>query len=240
MVRRPAALLAVPLAALAYFLAAELLPDIASDDVSALVAGAAGLAFVVGLSSLVTPGAGAPAPVWLLVVGGGLVVATLNAVDAGAAATPAETVLFTGVGVLFAAALRTPSLALALPVFVAVVDLAALGGGAGTGGPSSEILARGATGAGDPLLLTLPDWGNGLTAAQVGVVEAVFLGVFGAYAHTYGFRRMATAGAMLGGLWIVIALAVLADAAVPALPLLAAGYFLPNLDRVGALARGLG
>lgn len=239
MVRRTAAVLAAGVGALAYFLAAELLPDIASDDVSALVAGAAGLAFVVGLTALVTPGAHAPAPVWLLVLGGGLVVATLNAAGAGAAATPPEAVLFAGVGVLFATALRTPSLALALPIFVAVVDMAALGGGAGTGGPSSEILARGATGGGDPLMLTLPDWGNGLTAAQVGVVEAVFLGVFGAYAHLYGFHRRATAGGMFLALWLVIVLAVTFDTTVPALPLLAAGYFLPNLERVVALARGL-
>ena len=223
----------------AYFLAAELLPEIGSDDGSALVAGLVGLGFIVGLATLVAPGAGAPAPVWLLVLGGGLVVATLNAAGAGPAATPAEAVLYAGAGVLFAATLRTPSLALALPVFVAVIDLAALGGGGGTGGPSSEILARGATGASDPLALTLPDWGNGLTAAQVGVVEAVFLGVFGGYAHLYGFRRRATAAGMLAGLWLVIVLAVIVDTTVPALPLMAAGYLLPNLDRVRALARSL-
>lgn len=240
MVRRPAPLLTAALAALgalAYFLGAALLPDLGTGDAAALAAGAAGLAFVVALAALVAPGAAAPTPVWLLVLGGGLVVATLNAAGAGAAATPAEAVLFAGVGVLFAAALRTPSLALALPLFVAVVDLAALGGGAGTGGSSAEILARGATGSRDPLLLTLPAWTAGLTAAQVGVTEAVFLGAFGGYAHLFGLRPRATAAAMFAGLWLVIAIAVLLDRTVPALPLLAAGYYLPNLDRLRGLAR---
>lgn len=239
MVRGTAAVLGVAAGALAYFLAAELLPDLGSGDVSVLVAGAGGLAFVVALATLAVPGVTSPAAVALLALGGGLIVATLNAAHVGAAATPAEAVLFAAVGVLFAAALRTPSLALALPVFVAVVDLAALGGGAGTGGGASEILARGVTGAGDPLTLTLPDWGNGLSAAQVGVTEAVFLGVFGGYAHLFGLRRWATAGGMLIGLWLVIAGAVLLDTTIPALPLLAAGYYLPNLDRVATLARSV-
>lgn len=231
MVRGPAAVLTLCAAGAAYFLAAPALPELSPEDVSLLVACGLGVALVVGLAAAVVPAIDAPAPLVLVVLGAGLLTAALDAAHVGAGVTPMETLLWASVGVLFAALLRTPSLALALPIFVAALDLAGLAGGS-----AGDLVGRSVT-AGDPLTLELPDWGTGLAAGRLAAAEVAFLGVFGAYAWTFGFRRRATIAGMFLGLLGAVASQVLLDTDVPALALMALGYFVPNLDRAAALVR---
>ena len=73
------------------------------------------------------------------------------------------------------------------------------------------------------------------SAGQLGLSDAVFLAMFAAWALHYGFRPKTTIAALALGLIASLVLSVALDRAIPALPLLAAGYLLPNLDRAGRL-----
>jgi hypothetical protein len=75
------------------------------------------------------------------------------------------------------------------------------------------------------------------SAGQLGVSDAVFLSMFAAWAMHYDFRRTATIVGLIAGLLASLALSVVLDRAIPALPLIAVGYLLPNVDRVGRLLR---
>lgn len=232
MVRGLAALLALGLAQ-AYFLIPDALPRITPEDTSLLIAGGAGLLLIALCAALVTALSDEPFLLWLVVLGGGIVVAALNAADAGAAATPAEAVAFSAVGAAFACSLLTPSLAVALPLFVACVDAASTL----LGGPSQLLAEAGRTQPGDPLSLEVPDWGNGIPAGRLGIADAVFVGVFLVYARRFGLRPVATACGLAVALVAALVLKLELDAAVPALPLMAAAYFLVNADRLPALFR---
>ncbi len=89
--------------------------------------------------------------------------------------------------------------------------------------------------AGDPLTLELPAWGGGLPAARVSAADVIFLAAFAAYAHRFGLRPRATIAGMLAGFVLALVLSVVLDRDVPALPLVAAGYLLPNVDRLRGL-----
>ena len=73
------------------------------------------------------------------------------------------------------------------------------------------------------------------SAGHLGLSDALFLSMFAAWASRYGLRRAATLAGLTLGLIGSLALGLLLDRAIPALPLLAAGYLLPNLDRLPAL-----
>jgi hypothetical protein len=162
-----------------------------------------------------------------------MLVATLNAGNVGVAATPAEAVTAAALGAAFACIFLTPSLAIVLPGFVGIV--AAVLGGPG------EVLGRlSPTEGGDPLTLDLPDWGTGLAAGRLGVADLVFAGVFMAYARRFGLRPVATAAGIGVALVAALVLEVEAGLAVPALPLMAAAYFLVNTDRLPALFERIG
>jgi hypothetical protein len=90
----------------------------------------------------------------------------------------------------------------------------------------------------DALSFDLPAWGHHGTAGQLGVSDAVFLSMFAAWAVHFGFRRAATVAGLALGLIASLVLSIVLDRAIPALPLLAAGYLLPNIDRVGRLVTG--
>jgi hypothetical protein len=133
---------------------------------------------------------------------------------------------------VFAVGLLTPALAVTLPVFVALIDAVSTT----LGGPS-ELLAQGQTRLGDPLSLAFPDWGTGLPAGRLGISDAVFAGVFLVYARRFGLRPVATAVALWLGAVAAVAMRLWLDTPIPVLPLMAVGYFLANLDRLGALVR---
>jgi hypothetical protein len=232
-VRGPAAVLALLGAALAYVLAAELLPVLHPDDLGVFVASAVGAATVVLCIACVVPLSDVPPLLGLVVVGAAILVVGLNVADVGAAATPVEAVAYGGGGALFAIGLLSPALALALPVFVSLIDVVSTLGG----GPSELLAGAGRTQPGDPLSLELPEWGTGGPAGRLGISDAVFAGVFLAYARRFGLRPVATAVGLWAAIVVAVGLKVWLDRAIPVLPLMAAAYFLVNLDRLPALLR---
>jgi hypothetical protein len=232
-VRGSAAVLALLVAAQAYVLVAPDLPVITPVDTSIMVACTVGAAAIFACIACVAPVSDAPPLLGLIAAGAFLLVAGLNVADLGAAATPIEAIAYAAAGGLFAVALLAPSLALALPVFVAVVDVLSTY----AGGPSELLANAGQTQTGDPLSLEMPDWGTGLPAGRLGISDAVFAGVFLVYARRFGLRPRATAVGLWVATVVAIVLKVSLDQAVPVLPLLAAAFFLVNADRVPALVR---
>jgi hypothetical protein len=229
-VRGPAALLAVLGAALAYVLVAPELPQLHPPELSALVASAIGLTFVVAIVAGLAAMADSPFTLFPAVLGAGLLVAALDANDVGVAATPFEVVLFCCLGIAFAVVFDVPALAVALPLFLGAIDVVqAVGGG------SAGLFTLSTTKPGDVLTLDLPDWGTGLAAARLSATDVIFLGAFAAYARRLGLRERAAEVGMLLGLLAAVASEVLLDTELPTIALMAAGYLATNVDRLGGL-----
>jgi hypothetical protein len=221
-----------PLVALAYFLVAPSLPALPAGDATTLVAGGIGLLMVAATTLALAPAADTLIGPLLIVLGAGLLVGALNAAGVGAGANVAEALLAGAIGVLFARWLATPVIAVAVPVFVAAIDIWSV-----ASGPSSQLLDNG-TDISDPLSFDLPAWGNQGSAADLGFSDALFAAMFTAWAWHYGLRRAATVIGITIGLLASLGLSLVLDRAIPALPLIAAGYLLPNLDRIPAMLRG--
>jgi hypothetical protein len=232
-VRGPAAVLGLLAAAQAYLLVAADLPEIASGDLATFVACAVGGAVVLVCVAGVVPVADVAALLVLVAIGAAALMVGLEVAKVGAGATAVEAVAYGAAGALFARMLMAPSLALALPVFVALVEV----GSALAGGPGEVLTGGGATHLGDPLALELPAWGGGAAAGALGITEAVFAGVFLAYGRRYGFRHGPSAVALWAAFAAAVALKVWADTTVPVLPLMVAAWLLVNADRVPALVR---
>jgi hypothetical protein len=229
-VRGPAALLAVLGAALAYVLVAPELPQLHPPELSALVASAIGLTFVVAIVAGLAAMADSPFTLFPAVLGAGLLVAALDANDIGVAATPFEVVLLCCLGIAFAVVFDVPALAVALPLFLGAIDVVqAVGGG------SAGLFTLSTTKPGDVLTLDLPDWGTGLAAARLSATDVIFLGAFAAYARRLGLRERAAEVGMLLGLLVAVASEVLLDTELPTIALMAAGYLATNVDRLGGL-----
>jgi len=229
-VRGPAALLAVLGAALAYVLVAPELPQLHPPELSALVASAIGLTFVVAIVAGLAAMADSPFTLFPAVLGAGLLVAALDANDVGVAAMPFEVVLLCCLGIAFAVVFDVPALAVALPLFLGAIDVVqAVGGG------SAGLFTLSTTKPGDVLTLDLPDWGTGLAAARLSATDVIFLGAFAAYARRLGLRERAAEVGMLLGLLAAVASEVLLDTELPTIALMAAGYLATNVDRLGGL-----
>lgn len=231
MVRGPAALLALPGAALAYFLLAPALPALPPGEPTVLVGGSLGIVAVAAATLALLPARDTLAGPLLVALGAGLMVAGLNVAGTGPAANVFEALLAAAAGLLLARILGAPAVAVAVPFFVAAIDLYSV-----LSGPTRRLVDSGGS-AVDALSFALPGWGGGL-AAQLGVGDAVFLAMFAAWTWRFGLRRRASVAAMVGGLVAALVLSVALDTAIPALPLLAAGYLLPNADRLLDLLRG--
>ena len=229
MVRGPAAVLVVCAVAWAYFLVPDLLPAIHDDETSRAVAGAIATILIVVLAAGVATLADAPFVVPLVLLGAALVAGTMNAAGVGAAATVPETVVYACIGIAFGVLFEAPPLVLAIPVFVAGIEIISIVGG------STHGVAHGALRGGDPLSLELPDWHNGLSAARLGLADIVFTGVYATYARRFGLRFVASAIGMAIGLATGLVLSIALNSAMPELPFLGAGFLLANLDRVLAL-----
>jgi len=225
---------AVPLAALAYFLAAPALPALAPGDETILVAGTVGVLLVAATTLTLVPAHETRIGPLLVILGSGLLVAALNidsAQGVGAAANVVEALLASALGLILAQLFTVPMSAIAVPLFVAAVDIASV-----WNGPTARMLEDG-TERVDPLSFDFPAWGDGGSAGHLGLSDAVFLSMFAAWSERYGFRRGMTLLGMVLGLLASPALSAAFDQAIPALPLIAAGYLLPNLDRIAALLR---
>jgi hypothetical protein len=223
--------LGAPLAALAYFLVAPALPALPSGDATTVVAGGAGLLMLAASTLALLPAYETLVGPLLIAIGAGLLTGALNAADVGAAANVPEAMLAGAIGLLFARWLATPVIALAVPIFVAAIDIWSV-----ASGPTSRMVENG-TDSADTLSFDVPAWGHAGSAAHLGLSDALFLSMFAAWALHYGLRRGATVIGLVLGLIGALALGLLLDRTIPALPLLAAGYLLPNLDRLPALLR---
>ena len=221
----------MPFVALAYFLTAPYLPELTAGDETVLVAGTVGLLMVAATTLSLLPAYDAMVGPLLIALGAGLLMGALNAAHVGAGANVAEALVAAAAGLLFARSLRAPAYAITLPLFVALIDAWSV-----ASGPTERLIAGG-TAHDDPLSFDLPAWGGGVSAGHLGLSDAVFLAMFASWAMHHDFRRGATIAGMLCGLVAAIVLGVLLDRAIPALPLLAAGYLLPNADHVGRLLR---
>jgi hypothetical protein len=229
-VRGAAALLTAPLLATAYFAVAPALPELGDGDLAALVADAIGLLAVAATVASLLP-AWRARTVQLIALGGAAVaVAALNLAGVGALANVPEAVFAAAVGLLLAAALATPAVALAVPVFVAAIDIRSV-----ASGPTSRLVESGRDPV-DVLSFDLPAWGGG-SAGGLGLTDAVFVAMFAGWAWRFGLRRRATLCGMVVGLLAALILSLLTREAIPALPLIAAGYLLPNADRLARRLR---
>jgi hypothetical protein len=232
-VRGPAALLGATLVALAYFLLAGELPSLGDGDAAVVVAGLVGVGLVAAIVLSLAHAGDERFPLALLFVGSFMLVAAMDAAGAGASVSAFEAVAAGSFGVLLGRALAAPAVALAIPVFVAIVDAWSV-----ASGPTSRLSESGARGASE-LTFDLPSWGDAPGAgSRLGLVDAIFLAMFSVWARHFGLRPRATAVGMVTGLFAAVVLSVTLDRAVPALPLMAVGYWLPNLDRFGRLLHG--
>lgn len=223
---------AVPLAALAYFLAAPALPALAPGDETIVVAGGIGVLLVAATTLALLPARETLIGPLLIVLGSGLLVAALNVGGSdgvGAGANVVEALLASAVGLVLARLFATPMTAAAVPLFAAAIDVVSV-----WNGPTARMLEDG-TDRVDALSFDFPAWGGAGSAGHLGLSDAVFLSMFAAWSERYGFRRRLTLGGMTLGLLATPALSVAFDQAIPALPLIAAGYLLPNLDRIARL-----
>lgn len=223
---------AAPLAAFAYFLAAPWLPALPAGDPTVLVAGSIGLLLVAATALAPLPARETLIGPLLVALGAGLLVITLNSDGqdgVGAGANVFEALLAGAGGLLFARWLAAPVIAVALPLLVAAIDILSV-----AVGPTSRLL-EGGTARVDALSFDLPAWGHAGSAGHLGLADAFFVSLFAAWALHLGFRRTATIAALLLGLLAALVLGVTLDRAIPALPLLTAGYLLPNADRAWAL-----
>lgn len=236
MVRGPSALLAAAAIGLAYAVAAGALPDLGDGDGAVAVMAGTGLLAVVAVTLAVVGTSDALTATGLLAVGGGLLMGALGAAGIDASATVPEAIFAGAFGVLLARGLLAyagPAVALAVPLFVAVVDVWSV-----SIGPSSRLADGDPRGAA-ALAFDMPSWGGALSgpAARLGLPDAIFLAAFAVWALRLDLRPRATTAAMVCGLLTTMVVSIMADKAIPALPLLAAGFLLPNVDRLRALLR---
>ncbi len=234
MVRGPAALLAGAACALAYALLAPLLPELAPGDATFLVAGVAGVLSVAAAALGTLPLAGHPALCGLLLLGALPLTAALQAAGAGPAANAPEALAAASLGLLLAHALGSPAAALAVPLFVAAIDVWSV-----LAGPTQRLLETGGDGV-DALTFALPAWGRDALAGRLGLVDAAFLAMFAAWGGRYGRPGAPTVAGLLAGLVGAVALGVALDAAVPVLPALAAGFLAVNAAPLLARVRAGG
>ncbi len=219
----------IPLAALVYFIVAPALPELPAGDVRVLVAGGVGMLMVAATTLSLVPARDTTIGPLLILLGAGLLMAALNAGGVGATANVVEALVAAMLGLFFARALSMPVIAIAVALFVAAIDIVSV-----ATGPSKQLLERPGDRV-DALSFDLPTWGDAGSVGRLGVSDAVFLSMFATWAWRYGFRRVPTLIGMALGLVASLVLGVAFDRAIPALPLIAAGYLLPNLDRISHL-----
>lgn len=230
MVRGPSALLAAAGGGIAYLLLAPALPDLGDGEAAVLVPGSIGLALI-GVLALCLIDLRDSAPLAaLLGLGAALLAAAMTVAEAGAVADVPKALFAAAVGVILARLLATPAVVLAVPLFVAAIDLWGV-----SSGPTSRLLVR-ESGEVDFLAFAIPAWGGG-EVGRLGISDVIFLAFFAALAWRYGLRRLVTGAALVGALVAVLVAEVAIDRALPVLPFLAAALLVPNLDRLPGLFR---
>jgi hypothetical protein len=231
---RASAPLILVVAAWAYFVIPKLLPAIQDEQQSRIVAACVATMIVVIVAASVATLSDHPLIVPIVLLGAGLIAGVMNAAGAGAVATLPEAIAYACIGILAGLWLSTPALVLAIPVFVAGIEII------GTLSGTSHGVAGGALRGGDIFTLDLPDWNNGLSAARLGLADMVFVGLYATYARRFGLRFWASAIGMAVSLAIGVWLSIDSNTALPELGFIGAGFLVPNADRVVALFRPTG
>ena len=219
-------------ATFAYLLVTPVLPDVGgTSDTNTLVSNIPTMLLLGACVLVWLPARDEAFVLGLLALGAGLVAA--GATEAGSipVADVTKALFAATLGMWLAWALDEPAVVVAVPLFVAGIDIASVAGG------PSELLARDSSGAGEFLSVYLPAWGGG-RAGVLGLADLVFLAFFAASAWRFGLRRRATGIALMLALPATVVIQLELDVTVPALPVLAAALLLPNLDLLpGMLAR---
>lgn len=230
MVRGPAAVLTAYAGAFLYFELAPSLPSPGGGDATTIVSGAAGMAaLALGVLTMV-PARDSLSLLALLLVGGGLLAGALQVAEAGPAANVPKLLFAAALGMLLARLLDTPPVVVAVPLFVAGIELAGA-----LGQPGSPLVHHD----GDTVnfvTFSLPQWGS-RDAGQLAMSDLLFLAFYAAAAWRYGFRPRATAAGLCLALGATLVAGVALGHALPVLPGLALGLLAPNLDRIAPLVR---
>jgi len=227
-VRGPSAVLIAYAGALLYFAFAAVLPGLGDSDATTIVSGAAGMAALgLGVLALV-PARDETGLLILLLAGGGLVAGAMQVAHAGSGANVAKLLFVGAAGMLLARALDTPAVIVAVPVFVAGIELA------GALGQAGSPLIHHQTDMVNFVTFALPRWGGG-GASQLAMSDVLFLAFYISAAWRYGFRRRPTAVALYLGLFGALVAGVAFGRELPVLPGLAAAILVPNLDRIRPL-----
>jgi hypothetical protein len=230
-VRRPAAVLTgVYAATLAYLLIASALPAISGTDAAVLAASLPGLALLGACVAAAGPVSDGMLPLLLFAAGGAMLGAALTEAGADAGASLFKALFAAGTGLAAARLLATPAVAVAVPVFVAGIGIAA------TLGSSAPPLLHGETPESDLLVCVIPAWGGG-TAGYLSLIDLLFLAFFAGCAWRLALRREATALALVAALPAALAVSVAAGQAVSALPFLALALVVPNAGLLPGLLR---
>ncbi len=219
-------------ATFAYLLVTPVLPDVGgTSDTNTLVSNIPTMLLLGACVLVWLPARDEAFVLALLALGAGLVAA--GATEAGSipVADVTKALFAAALGMLLAWALDEPAVVVAVPLFVAGIDIASVADG------PSELLARDSSRAGEFLSVYLPAWGGG-RAGVLGLADLVFLAFFAASAWRFGLRRRATGIALMLALPATVVIQLELDVTVPVLPVLAAALLLPNLDLLpGMLAR---
>ena len=232
MVRGPAAVLTAAFAAaLAYLLITPVLPGIGgTSDANTIASDVPTMLVLGGCVLALLPARDEPLVLAIFALGAGMLAAAMTNAGAHAAADVAKVLLAGSAGMLLAKFFDEPAIVVGVPLFVAAVDIVSVAGGPTT------LLARDSSRTGEFLSLYLPAWGGG-RAGVIGLVDFVFLGFFASAAWRFGLRRRPTAVGLLAALPAAIGIQVARGGVLPALPLLAAGLLIPNLDLLPLLVR---
>ena len=216
-------------ATFAYLLVTPVLPDVGgTSDTNTLVSNIPTMLLLGACVLVWLPARDEAFVLGLLALGAGLVAA--GATEAGSipVADVTKALFAATLGMWLAWALDEPAVVVAVPLFVAGIDIASVSGG------PSELLARDSSRTGEFLSLYLPAWGGG-RAGVLGLADLIFLAFFAASAWRFGLRRRATGIALMLALPATVVIQLELDVTVPALPVLAAALLLPNLDLLPAM-----
>ena len=220
------------MAGAALLLAAPVLPAPGRGDEETLIAGGAALVAIAACAVAVASAVDVPRVLWLALPAAALLLAAVEAAGLAAAATPAEALAYALAGVALAALLDTPALALALPVFVGVIDVAGVLGGA-----SGALQLDPRVAPGDPSSLELPAWGATYAVGRLNPVVVVFVAWYAAYGRRFGVDSRRSAAASIAALLAALVWAVISGGAVPVLALLGLATLLAAGRRLRPLAR---
>lgn len=231
MVRGPAPLLGAALGTLALLLLAPALPGLGGGDAAALVEGSVGLLALAAIALTLLPARDETALLVLIGFGAALVAGALDAAGAGTAADVPKAIFAAAAGMVLAKALAAPVVVIAVPIFVAAIDVWSV-----AAGPTSRLLESSGSTI-DYLSFEIPSWGGG-TVGRLGLSDIVFLAFFASLAWRYGLRRRATAACLMLAFPAALVVQLLTDRPLAVLPFLAAGLLLPNLDLLPGLVRG--